>query len=91
MNIVKSLRTTVIIGTIAISAAFLSGCGGVSEAQMAELEALRSEVKSLESEANTLKQERAELERELQEKNRKLAECEQQKEETRANLNKLPQ
>ncbi len=57
---------------------------------MAQLNALRDEVKSLESEANRLKDERAKLEGEIQTINRKLAECNKQKEETRANLDKLP-
>jgi septal ring factor EnvC (AmiA/AmiB activator) len=37
-----------------------------------------------------LKDERASLEAEISEINRKLAECDKQKEETRANLEKLP-
>ena len=67
-----------------------SGCGGVDETQMAELNNLRDEVNSLESEANSLKEERSRLEREIAEKNAKLQQCEKDKEETRANLNKLP-
>ncbi len=90
MNITKSLKTTILIGGLALTTAFLSGCGGLSDAQLAELEALRNEVKSLEAEANSLKDQRAKLERDIQEINRKMAECEKQKEETRANLEKLP-
>lgn len=90
MNITKSLKTTIVIGSLALTTAFLSGCGGLSEAQLAELDALRNEVRSLESEANSLKDQRAKLERDIQEINRKMAECEKQKEETRANLEKLP-
>ncbi len=90
MNILKSLKIPVIAGALIISASLLTGCGGVSEAQLAELSALRDEVRSLESEANTLKDERASLEAEIQEMNRKLAECNKQKEETKANLEKLP-
>jgi cell division protein FtsB len=37
-----------------------------------------------------LKEERSRLEREIAEKNAKLQQCEKDKEETRANLNKLP-
>jgi septal ring factor EnvC (AmiA/AmiB activator) len=73
-----------------VSAALFVGCGGVSDAQLAELEALRQEVSSIESEANRLKDERANLESQIQDTNRKLAECAKQKEETKANLEKLP-
>lgn len=90
MNITKSLKTAFVIGSLALTTAFLSGCGGLSEAQLAELDALRNEVRSLEAEANSLKDERAKLERDIQDINRKMAECEKQKEETRANLEKLP-
>jgi chromosome segregation ATPase len=68
-----------------------SGCGGVDEAQMAELNNLRNEVSSLNSEAESLKEQRSTLEREIAEKNAKLQQCEKDKEETRANLQKLPQ
>lgn len=90
MKITKTLQTALLVGGLAVTTSFLSGCGGLSEAQIAELDALRSEVKSLEAEANSLKDMRAKLEKEIQEVNRKMAECEKQKEETRANLDKLP-
>jgi peptidoglycan hydrolase CwlO-like protein len=90
MNITKSLRTAVIVGSLALTTAFLSGCGGLSEAQLKELSDLKSSVSSLENEANSLKDERAKLEKQVEETNRKLAECQKQKEETRANLEKLP-
>jgi chromosome segregation ATPase len=90
MNLLKSLKIPVVAGALILSASLLAGCGGVSEAQFAELDALTAEVRSLESEANTLKDERASLEAEISEINRKLAECNKQKEETRANLDKLP-
>lgn len=90
MNITKSLKTTIVIGSMALATIFLSGCGGLSEAQLAELDALRNEVRSLEAEANSLKDQRTKLERDIQETNRKIAECEKQKEEARANLEKLP-
>jgi septal ring factor EnvC (AmiA/AmiB activator) len=73
-----------------ISIAFLAGCGGVSDAQYAELNALRDEVKSLEADANSMRDTKAQLESEIQTINRKLAECNKQKEETKANLEKLP-
>jgi len=90
MSTLKSFRAPVIAVMLFISAAFLTGCGGVSDAQLAELDALRQEVSSLESEANRLKDERANLESQIQDRNRKLAECAKQKEETKANLQKLP-
>ena len=90
MNITKSLKTTIVIGSMALATIFLSGCGGLSEAQLAELDALGNEVRSLEAEANSLKDQRSKLERDIQEINRKMAECEKQKEEARANLEKLP-
>lgn len=91
MNVLKSIKIPVVAGALIISAALLAGCGGVSEAQFAELNALRQEVRSLEGEANTLKDERASLEAEISGMNRKLAECNKQKEETSANLNRLPE
>lgn len=90
MSLLKSFKTPVIAAVMFVSVALLAGCGGVSEAQYAELNALREEVKSLEAEANSLKDQRAQLESEIQTINRKLAECNKQKEETKANLQKLP-
>jgi len=90
MKILKTLKIPAAVGALILSASLLAGCGGVSDAQYAELNALRDEVRSLESEANTLKDDRAQLEAQIQEMNRKLAECNKQKEETRANLEKLP-
>jgi len=90
MNITKSLRTAVFFGGIALTTAFFSGCGGLSDAQLKELSDLKSEVSSLESEANSLRDERTKLEAQVEATNRKLAECEKQKEEAKANLQKLP-
>ena len=90
MNKIKSLKIPAFAGALLVSVVLLAGCGGVSEAQLAELDALRQEVRSLEDEANTLKDQRAKLEAQISEMNRKLAECNKQKEETRANLQKLP-
>lgn len=66
-----------------------AGCSGVSEEQVAELEALRSEVKALDKEVNSLKDEKAALEREIAEKNAKLDECAKLKAETQKNLDKM--
>lgn len=67
----------------------LSGCSGVSEEQMAELEALRSEVKALETEVGSLKTEKAAIERQIAEKNAKLEQCAKEKAETKKNLEKI--
>jgi len=90
MNITKSLRTAVLFGGMALTTAFFSGCGGLSEAQLKELSDLKSLNSSLEAESNALKDERAKLEAQVEETNKKLAECEKQKAETQANLQKLP-
>ena len=46
MKLTKAVRNLVIIAAFATSASFLTGCGGLSEAQMEELRGLRSEVSS---------------------------------------------
>lgn len=89
MNIIKVVRNTVITAVIGFTVLAWSGCG-LSDEQIAELNGLREEVKSLESEASTLKEERSRLERDIADKNAKLQQCEKDKEETRANLKKLP-
>lgn len=90
MKVLKVIRNTAFIASFAIALFIWSGCGGVSEAQLAELNNLRNEVSSLNSEAESLKEQRSTLEREIAEKNAKLQQCEKDKEETRANLEKLP-
>ena len=66
-----------------------TGCSGVSEEQMAELEALRSEVKALEKEVGSLQAEKSAIEREIAEKNAKLDQCAKEKTETKKNLDKI--
>ncbi len=90
MNLLKSFKTPLIAAIFFVSIALLAGCG-LSDAQIAELNNLRTEVKSLEADANSMKDTKAQLESEIQTINRKLAECNKQKEETQANLQKLPQ
>lgn len=85
----KNLKAPLIAATILISTSFFAGCGGVSEAEMAQLNNLKSEVSSLQSQANSLKDERANLEKEIAAKTEKLAQCNKEKEETKANLEKL--
>jgi len=89
MNLLKSFKTPLIAAIFFVSIALLAGCG-LSDAQIAELNNLRTEVKSLEADANSMKDTKAQLESEIQTINRKLAECNKQKEETKANLQKLP-
>jgi septal ring factor EnvC (AmiA/AmiB activator) len=90
MKVLKVIRNTAFIASFGVAMLVWSGCGGLSEAQIAELNNLRNEVSSLNSEAESLKEQRSTLEREIAEKNAKLQQCEKDKEETRANLQKLP-
>ena len=90
MNLIKRFRTPVVAEIMLFSIAMLAGCG-LSDAQIAELKNLKEEVKSLEADVNALRDTKAQLESEIQTINRKLAECNKQKEETQANLQKLPQ
>ena len=89
MNLLKSFKTPLIAAIFFVSIALLAGCG-LSDAQIAELKNLKEEVKSLEADVNSLRDTKAQLESEIQTINRKLAVCNEQKEETRANLEKLP-
>lgn len=89
MTNMKRIFNTVLGVLIVAGMLSVTGCSGVSEEQMAELEALRSEVKSLEKDLNSLKSEKAALEREIAEKNAKLNECAKTKAETKKNLEKL--
>jgi septal ring factor EnvC (AmiA/AmiB activator) len=66
-----------------------AGCSGVSEEDMANLEATRSEVKALEKEVNSLKSEKTKLEREIAEHNAKLEKIAKNKAATEANLGKM--
>ncbi len=80
----KTLAAILIVGAIGFTA-----CSGVSEEEMAQLDALRSEVKALEREVGSLKNDKAALEREIAEKNSKLEECNKLKNETKKNLEKI--
>lgn len=83
----KALTTAVTTLLITGMVGFV-GCGGVSEEDMANLNALRDEVKSLEKEVNSLKSEQTKLEREIAEQNAKLEQCAKEKAQTEANLAK---
>lgn len=89
MTNLKKLFSTALAVLIFAGMISFSGCSGVSEEQMAELEALRTEVKSLEKEVNALKSEKAAIEREIAEKNAKLDQCAKEKAETKKNLEKI--
>lgn len=87
-NFKKLLNSALAIVVVAGMFSF-AGCSGVSEEQMAELEALRVEVNALEKEVNSLKSEKTALERQIAEKNAKLEQCAKDKAETQKNLKSL--
>ncbi len=91
MKIAKIVRNTLAIGVVAASVAFMSGCGGVNDEMMQQMNDLKAKVSSLQDQASSLKDQRAALEKEIAEKNAKLQQCNKDKEEARANLDKLPQ
>jgi len=78
------LASFLLVGSIGITS-----CSGVSEQEMAQLQALRAEVSSLQKDDNTLKSEKTKIEREIAEKNAKLEQCEKEIASTKANLNKI--
>lgn len=90
MTKLKGLISSSLIVLFSAGLITITGCGGVSEEEMAQLESLRQEVNSLNSEINSLRGEKTKLEREIGEKNAKLEQCARDKEETRKNLENLP-
>lgn len=89
MRKLKNLFTTSLAVVFLAGSLSLAGCGGVSEEQLAQLDALRSEVASLGTEVNSLKSEKTKLEREIAEMEAKLAQCAKDKEATAKNLQNL--
>lgn len=85
----KKVMNSALIVLLLVGVISFTGCSGISEEQVAELEALRSEVKALDKEVNSLKSEKAALEREIAEKNAKLDDCAKLKAETQKNLEKM--
>ncbi|OGU54329.1 MAG: hypothetical protein A2V66_14210 [Ignavibacteria bacterium RBG_13_36_8] len=85
MNFKKLLNSALAVLFIAGTIGF-AGCSGVSEEEMAALEALRAEVNALEKEVNSLKSEKTALERQIAEKNAKLEQCAKDKAEAQKNL-----
>ena len=55
MKVMKAVRYTAIVAMFAGATAILSGCGGVSDAEMAQLNNLRAEVNSLQAQSNSFK------------------------------------
>jgi septal ring factor EnvC (AmiA/AmiB activator) len=84
----KVIKSALVVVMIAGVIGF-AGCSGVSDEQIAELEALRAEVKALNKEVGSLKDEKAALEKEIADKNAKLDQCAKLKAETKANLEKI--
>ncbi len=66
-----------------------TGCTGVSEEEMAQLDALKSEVSALENESSNLQGEKSKLERDIAERKAALEKCNQTKEQLNQNLNKV--
>jgi peptidoglycan hydrolase CwlO-like protein len=89
MKIGKNIKNSALVLVFAVTIIAFTGCGGVSDTQMLELNNLKAEVNSLQAESETLKLEREELQKSIAEKNAKLEECKKVTEETKANLNKM--
>jgi septal ring factor EnvC (AmiA/AmiB activator) len=64
------------------------GCG-LSKDQLDQLDALQKEVASLQKDADALKDQKSDLEKQVAEKNKKLEDCNRQKQEVKANLDKM--
>jgi len=90
MKISNAIKLSAFAASFIVATALMSGCGGVTEAQMNDLKNLRNDVSSLQSQANSLKDQRSSLERDIAEQNAKLQQCNKEKDEARANLDKLP-
>ncbi len=89
MTKVKKLVSSAVIAAVFFGMVGLSGCSGVSEEQMAQLEALRKEVNQMTTEINDLKSQKSKLERMVAEREALLEKCANKKAETQKNLNKM--
>jgi len=85
----KKVKYSALVVVLIAGVIGFSGCSGVSDEQMAELDALRSEVKALDKEVGSLKSEKDALIKEIADKNAKLDECAKIKSETQKNLDKI--
>ena len=88
MQIRNHFRVLAGVCLFAFGSLLIAGCG-VSEEQLAQLEAKKKDVKTLELKADGLKSERTRLENEIAQKNKKLEECNKVKQQTQANLDKI--
>lgn len=87
-NLRSALKSAALVAVF-VGAATITGCGGVSEEQLKELEALRAEVKTLDKEVNGLKSEKAKLEKEIADREAQLDQCNKEKNITKQNLEKI--
>jgi septal ring factor EnvC (AmiA/AmiB activator) len=85
----RKMLTSAVALILLTSMVSFVGCSGVSEEEMANLNAIRTEVKALEKEVNSLKSEKTKLEREIAEHNAKLEKIAKEKAEVEANLAKM--
>ena len=85
----KKVFTSTIAAIMLAGMVGFVGCSGVSEEEMASLNAARAEVKALQKEINSLKSEKTKLEREIAEHNAKLEDLAKRKAATEANLAKM--
>ena len=90
MKLTHVIRHFSIVASFVVAVALMNGCGGLSDTQISDLKNLRDDVNSLQTQANSLKDQRSALEKDIAEKNAKLEECNKEKQETKANLDKLP-
>jgi septal ring factor EnvC (AmiA/AmiB activator) len=90
MKLTNAIKLSAVAASFIIASAFMSGCGGLSDTQINDLKNLRADVSSLQAQANSLKDQRTSLEKDIAEQNAKLQQCNKEKDETKANLDKLP-
>jgi len=90
MKLTNAIKLSAVAAFFIVATALMSGCGGVTETQMTELKNLRTDDSSLQSQANSLKDQRTSLENNIAEQNAKLQQCNKEKDEVKANLDKLP-
>lgn len=89
MSISKYVKIAVTVVLFAGATALISGCGGVSDEEMAQLNSLKSDVSSLQSQTDQLKDQKSQLQKDIADMNAKLQQCNKDKEETKANLDKM--
>jgi len=67
----------------------LSGCGGVSDEQIAQLNQLDREIAELQAKVNSLKSEKSKLEREYNEHQAKLDDCQKNERANKTKFRKI--